>query len=417
MSEELKCKVCGKLAKDDLHFYQSEQLCNRHKLQLIKHGHFLDNELKINPKRHEWTDEDIRILTEGYKNQELISELSKKLNRSPGSISNMAIRLGLPDKYMKKNNTKYKAPYQDYDWCFERYINRCMSHQEMADELGVTKRVIQKWCVEIHHIDDWTFRKLKHLTDLQRRVIIAGTLGDGHIDNRPDQPMYIESHAIDEKDYLFWKYNILKDICKKEPTYYKAAYGSFGGEKKYLCNPYYRINTRILDDLFEIRAMSKIDKIKQLDSLQVSLLFLDDGNRDSVWHLCVAQWAPEEVQNLLDILKDRFLIRGHVCKDTRYLSFDAISSKRIDSLILENVPNNLDIIKKKIIDNPKIRAFKGSIFILGNDGIKYGVNRYCRTFKYNVKIVKPLLEKMNLDFNEIAEDDLLKILEQNNAAI
>ena len=24
--------------------------------------------------------------------------------------------------------------------------------------------------------------------------------------------MYIESHAIDEKDYLFWKYDKLKDI-------------------------------------------------------------------------------------------------------------------------------------------------------------------------------------------------------------
>lgn len=366
--------------------------------------------------RQTWTEEDIKILSEGYKNNEKIEEIALKLNKSKQAIINKAQRIGLTKLYMSKYNVNYKAPYQEYDWCFERFINRNMTHQEMADELGVSKRVIQKWCVEIHHIDAWTFRKLKHLTDLQKRLIIAGTLGDGHIDNRLNQPMYIESHAIDEKDYLFWKYDILKDICKKEPSYYKASYGNFGGDKQYLCNPYYRINTKIIDDLFEIRSMSRADKIKQLDEFQISILFLDDGNRDTLWHLCFAEWNQEEKQILLNLLEHEYLIRGKIQKDNRYVSFDAISSKRIDEMILRNIPNDLDIIKKKITNNDKIKEYRKSLYVITNTE-KIGINRYCRAMKINVKIIIPILYSMNLDFNEINEIDLLNIVEKNNAKI
>lgn len=49
---ELKCKVCGKLASEDSHFYSAQLLCNRHYLQLHRHGEFIPEEelnLKIKP--------------------------------------------------------------------------------------------------------------------------------------------------------------------------------------------------------------------------------------------------------------------------------------------------------------------------------------------------------------------------------
>ena len=35
-----------------------------------------------------------------------------------------------------KYSAQYKAIYQDYNWCFDRYINKGMSHKEMAQECG-----------------------------------------------------------------------------------------------------------------------------------------------------------------------------------------------------------------------------------------------------------------------------------------
>lgn len=50
MEEELKCKICGKLASEDTHFYPRKMLCNRHYLQLQRHGEIICN----NEVRHKY---------------------------------------------------------------------------------------------------------------------------------------------------------------------------------------------------------------------------------------------------------------------------------------------------------------------------------------------------------------------------
>ena len=44
MSEELRCKVCGKLASEDSHFYKRKMLCNRHYIQMQRHGTIISDE-------------------------------------------------------------------------------------------------------------------------------------------------------------------------------------------------------------------------------------------------------------------------------------------------------------------------------------------------------------------------------------
>ena len=43
MSEELRCKVCGKLASVDSKFNRKSMLCNRHYLQIRIHGEVTDS--------------------------------------------------------------------------------------------------------------------------------------------------------------------------------------------------------------------------------------------------------------------------------------------------------------------------------------------------------------------------------------
>ena len=355
MEEELKCKVCGKLASEDCHFRKEFQLCNRHYLQLRNNGKFLDDKQKHNPKRRNWTEEERVILENGYRDGLSLQKIADTLNRSRGSIATYAQKHGISEKYIRNNSPNFKADYQDYNWCYERYVNKHMTHQEMADEAGCTLRTIQKWCADIHKLNNRTMKYHLHLSDKQRELIIVGTLGDGHIDKREEQPMYIESHAEDEKDYLFYKYNVLKDLCNKEPSYIPSSHKDFHG-KKYLCQPQYRFETRIVAELKGIRDMKRIDKIKNLSAYQLSLLILDDASRDRYWSLCVAEWSEEEIDLLIKICKEKFNIELHKLKDERYLNFTSESSRIMDNIILNNIPNELDIVRKKIFKNKEINC-------------------------------------------------------------
>lgn len=354
-----------------------------------------------------WTEEEEKKLEEMYKEGLSLQEIADKLNKKYRSVQYKSRSMKLGDKYMRKNNTKFNALYHDYGWCYERYINCGMSHQEMAYECGATKRVIEKWCSQIHQLNNHTFRHLKKLNNMQRQVIMFGRLGDGHIDKRESQPMYIESHAEDEKDYLFWKYEILKDICNKEPTYYKESYSPFYGGKQYLCSPTYRLNTRILDDLYSIREMSRLDIIKQLNEFGFCLHILDDGNRGNLWHICLAEWTTEEKKLYIKVCKDRFNINCVLNKDTRYAYFDADSSRTIDTMILNNIPNDLDIIHKKILDNNRITKPANYIYVICDDK-KYGLNTYCRSHRIVYKNAKDIMDGLKL--KEIHESDFLNIM-------
>ena len=54
MAEDMKCRICGKSRKDDSHFYPNQLLCNRHYLQLHRHGKIIpDDEINLKIKKNE----------------------------------------------------------------------------------------------------------------------------------------------------------------------------------------------------------------------------------------------------------------------------------------------------------------------------------------------------------------------------
>lgn len=297
-------------------------------------------------KGSEWTDEEIKILEECYSKYMPMSEVIKMLpKRTTGAISSKAKKIGLTKKYIKTNNAKYSADYNDYDWCYERFINRCMSAEEIAEESGYSKRVIEKWLYEKHRLD---YKRDFRLNDLQKMLVISGCLGDGHIAKK--HSVYIESHAENQKDYMFWKFNILKNMCKlKGPTCYPAKIKWFNN-KSYECQASYRITTREIDQLAKIRDMTRYDKIDYLDDFGFSTHFLDDGYYNGYdWEICLAEWSKEEKDLYIRKLKELFNAIAWYQKDTRYITLDKESSDIMNKIILENVPSNLDIIKYKVL--------------------------------------------------------------------
>lgn len=355
-----------------------------------------------------WTDKDnarfIKLRKDGMK----VKDLANEFGKSESAIKARIRALNLDAEYVSTHSTKFKAIYQDYNWCFDNYINKGLSLDEMANLCGAKKRVVQKWCSEKYGLNEFTFKKYKTLNDIQYEIILSGSLGDGHITKDIDAPYYIESHAIDEKDYLFWKYEQLKTCCSASPSLYKGGIKIFNG-KEYQTKDSYRFNTRAIKQLGDIRDMSRLTRISKLNELGFVLHILDDGNRDNLWTVCVAEWDESERTEYISLCSTRFGLYCHTNKDERYISFTAESSGKIDMMILNQLPNDLDIIHKKILDNQNIKEIRHDKYVISN-GTRIGLNRWCHDNHINYEKSKRIMN--NLQIEEIKDEFLMNYIKE-----
>lgn len=59
-------------------------------------------------------------------------------------------------------------------------------------------------------------------------------------------------------------------------------------------------------------------------------------------------WTNEEIEKYMYVVKNKFNLHPHQQKDKRYLRFVSSESNKIDVMLLQNIPNELDIIQNKI---------------------------------------------------------------------
>lgn len=318
-----------------------------------------------------WTKEQEEYLEELYSKylplDQVVFEFNKffDTNKQRSAISSKANKIGLTKKYIKSNNPNFKAIYQDYNWYYDQFVNNGLDHEDMAKLANCTKRVIEKWGQDKHHIDTYTRMQNKQLNDLQYDLIVGSLLGDGHIDKREEYPLFIVSHAASQKDYLYYKYEIMKNMCRMTPTKYI-------GKKQYKivdsicdCQDFYRFNTRAYYSLRSFKEMSKIDLINSLNEYSFSIWMLDDGHcvDKGYWELCAPLDSDEERSLMKYILYNKFEIRPFEQKDNRYFRFHSEDSLKITRMILNCIPNNLDIIQDKILNKKKYQCFGGKDYV------------------------------------------------------
>lgn len=318
-----------------------------------------------------WTEEQEKYLEELYSKYVPLDKIVLEFNEHFGTnkrstaISSKANKLGLTKKYIKSNNRNFKAVYQDYNWYYQQFVENGLNHEEMAELAGCTKRVIEKWGQEKHHIDTYVRMQNKQLNSLQYDLIVGSLLGDGHIDKREKFPLFIVSHAKDQKDYLYYKYTIMEDLCEMVPTKYP-------GKKQCLilnsvcdCQDFYRFNTRTYYALMPFREMSKINLINELNAYSFSIWMLDDGHcvDKGYWELCAPLNSDEERRMMANILYDKFQITPIEQKDNRYFRFHSDDSVKITRMILDNIPNDLDVVQNKILSKKKYQDFGGEYYV------------------------------------------------------
>jgi len=155
-------------------------------------------------------------------------------------------------------------------------------------------------------------RKLKKVpfTAIQKALVIGSILGDGCLCENWSKTNYrlFINHCIKQKDYLWWKYSILKNYILSEPRYYAR-------------NNSYTIRTISHAELSDLRKFFYKGKQKIIpkniqdflsDPLVLAVWFMDDGNirvyKGSVasYDLNTQSFTEEENRRLASVLKDVF---------------------------------------------------------------------------------------------------------------
>lgn len=155
------------------------------------------------------------------------------------------------------------------------------------------------------------------LTKLQRSVIIGTLLGDGYLRIVPGRAnAFLEiNHSITQKEYVDWKYEMLKSVCKSGPIQIKGNGTRIA----------YRFTTRQSEELtslyqtFYQKGKKIIPEILEIDPISLAVWFMDDGSkcRESDVYLNTQQFDVEDQKKLISFLQ-KWGIESTLNKDKIY---------------------------------------------------------------------------------------------------
>ena len=177
------------------------------------------------------------------------------------------------------------------------------------------------------------------LTQEQKSFIIGTILGDGYLRIVPRRRnAFLEvNHSFTQREYVDWKYRILRSVVKSKP---KIRNGNGG---RIAC----RFYTRCLPDITTLFGTFYKDRKKiipnnlVLTPLGLAVWYMDDGSRSggSVY-LNTQQFLQQDQQKLQLILEDQFGIRSSLNKDKKYLRIRVVKqhAKKFCDIIRTHVP-------------------------------------------------------------------------------
>lgn len=166
------------------------------------------------------------------------------------------------------------------------------------------------------------YKKSLLLKDKQKELIIGSMLGDGNLritgGNR--EANFIVDHSLAQKEYVVWKYNIMKEWVLTQP--------------KIVTRVYHKDNRKILNSLRFISISHSeftnwynifykngkkiipvnIDKILK-SPLALAVWIMDDGNKNhNALVLNTQQFTMKEQRILVDCLKNNFGLEARINK-------------------------------------------------------------------------------------------------------
>ena len=175
------------------------------------------------------------------------------------------------------------------------------------------------------------------LTQLQKSFIVGTLLGDGYIRQvKGRKNAFLEvNHSITQKEYVEWKYQILKNLTRSGPKLRKGNGSRIA----------YRFFTKQHPEFTKIMDLFYKDKKKcipdlKLDPMILAVWFMDDGSRcgEENVYLNTQQFSKEDQEKLLESLREIGL-EGTLNKDKQYyrIRFKTSSISKLFGIIENNI--------------------------------------------------------------------------------
>jgi len=159
------------------------------------------------------------------------------------------------------------------------------------------------------------------ISKFQKQVIIGCVLGDGRLECRSkDKTARLRIHHGErQKDYLFWKYKIFKNIVNSEPKriVWKDKKRNINNISWY----FHTLTTQELGNLYSLfyRRKKKIlpeNLYDLLTPLSLAIWTMDDGDndRDSIrYNIQCFSWKEQKV--LKKLLEKKYQLESNLNKD------------------------------------------------------------------------------------------------------
>lgn len=191
----------------------------------------------------------------------------------------------------------------------------------------------------IRHVLDNT---VGSLTQLERSIIVGSILGDGYvriISGRNNAFLEI-NHSLRAKEYVDYKFSILKRIVKSSPVERatndgRYAYRFFTRQHKDITSLYH---------LFYKNGKKIVPDRLQLDPVSLAIWYMDDGSssRSNDVYINTQQFSLIYQKKLLFFLRS-FGIKARINKDKKYYRIRILKESILDfmKIIAPYVPPSM----------------------------------------------------------------------------
>jgi hypothetical protein len=115
-----------------------------------------------------------------------------------------------------------KSMREDYREEIEK-LAKTMTFTDIAMNLGIKLPTLYHWTTKWGLKSTYTDKKFKDPTEIQKQLLIASLLGDGSIGSIRGTKSFRVQHCLKQKEYLYWKYDILQDLTHRQPTIRKSS--------------------------------------------------------------------------------------------------------------------------------------------------------------------------------------------------
>lgn len=180
----------------------------------------------------------------------------------------------------------------------------------------------------------------------QEHIIYGTLMGDGCIEkdlvNKNKNACLSIKHSINQKEYVDWKFNELKNLCNLNPKEINGRY-----RFRTFNHPYF---SDLREKFYSKKKTIKMDILNKLSPLSVAVWFCDDGTNlcnATVLRFSTCCFSKEEHILMIDWFNGTYNIKCNFKNYSGYnmLAIDKTSRKNFLELIREHVP---DCMKRKV---------------------------------------------------------------------